>query len=245
MSRSFTNQHISCIWIWPWSHRQRNRSNQRFGKAPGLVEFTNGRCFLHWIIALRVLASDRSLYSLSWIRLCPSGRKERQRYGSKINITESFLYPLCDDTDPNYFINDIQLRKLEKAAPAVAKFVQLNSEESIPADFEFVRTAGYSTSYGTNNPDSGVLLQVDIPVQPPEVCGEQLQGIGSEIFGTYHVCAGYDRGGCDFCFGDTGGPLFLFDESENLVQVGITSFGNDCARPNSPVIDTRVSGYIP
>lgn len=165
------------------------------------------------------------------------------RNGVKINISESFLHPLFND-DPGYVINDIRLIKLATAAPPWAKFVQLNSDDAIPADFAFTRTAGYGTSFDTNRPDAGILLQVDVPIQPTDICGKQLAAAGAEISDSYHVCAGYSRGGCDSCYGDSGGALFVYDEIENIVQVGITSFGNSCALPNSPGVYTRVSGYI-
>lgn len=53
------------------------------------------------------------------------------------------------------------------------------------------------------------------------------------------VCAGFDAGGVDTCQGDSGGPLTRGNQ-----LIGITSFGDGCARPNKPGVYTRVSTYL-
>ncbi len=53
------------------------------------------------------------------------------------------------------------------------------------------------------------------------------------------VCAGFDAGGVDTCQGDSGGPL-----ARGSQLIGITSFGDGCARPNKPGVYTRVSTFL-
>ncbi|CAF1591845.1 unnamed protein product, partial [Adineta ricciae] len=55
-------------------------------------------------------------------------------------------------------------------------------------------------------------------------------------------CAMVDGGGKDSCQGDSGGPIhqWLGDHWE---QVGIVSFGQQCAHANNPGIYTRLSFY--
>lgn len=51
------------------------------------------------------------------------------------------------------------------------------------------------------------------------------------------LCSGWlDVGGRDQCQGDSGGPLI-----HNNVIVGICSWGNQCALPRYPGVNTRVS----
>jgi len=59
------------------------------------------------------------------------------------------------------------------------------------------------------------------------------------------ICAGgMVQDGRDACSGDSGGPLMLQDyEDGHIVQIGIVSFGNDCALKNFPGVYTRLSKY--
>ncbi|XP_055384266.1 trypsin-4-like [Condylostylus longicornis] len=54
-----------------------------------------------------------------------------------------------------------------------------------------------------------------------------------------HLCAGYENGGIDSCWADSGGPLIY----ENKL-IGVVSTGIGCARPGLPGIYTRVNRYI-
>ncbi|MFT5046088.1 MAG: secreted trypsin-like serine protease [Porticoccaceae bacterium] len=58
------------------------------------------------------------------------------------------------------------------------------------------------------------------------------------------VCAGFIDGGVDACVGDSGGPLFMF-ENGTIKQMGITSFGNGCALANFYGIYTSVTHLLP
>lgn len=160
--------------------------------------------------------------------------------GTEVGIAESFVHPEYDEDTAR---NDVQVIRLAKAAPEGSKFVLLSSESNIPAEFAFIRTAGYGETLGTTETLPGQLLQVDVPVQLIGKCSEWLQNLGIDITFDTHVCAGYDRGGCDSCVGDGGGPMYLFDENDNIVQVGIASFGRGCAMTQSPCGYTRVSSY--
>ncbi len=47
----------------------------------------------------------------------------------------------------------------------------------------------------------------------------------------------------DTCQGDSGGPLLMFTSNNVWQQVGITSIGDGCARPDYPGIYTRVAAF--
>ncbi len=58
------------------------------------------------------------------------------------------------------------------------------------------------------------------------------------------VCAGYLKGGKDTCQGDSGGPLFIKGKGPKQdTVVGLTSFGEGCARRNAPAGYTNVRMY--
>jgi secreted trypsin-like serine protease len=59
------------------------------------------------------------------------------------------------------------------------------------------------------------------------------------------LCAGNPKGGKHSCAGDGGGPLVVPGKNANSdVQVGIVSFGNECANADFPGVYTRVSHYF-
>ncbi|MFH8748598.1 serine protease [Streptomyces rimosus] len=70
------------------------------------------------------------------------------------------------------------------------------------------------------------------------------QAYGSTYIPGEEICAGImSSGGVDTCQGDSGGPMFRKDDAGAWVQVGITSWGEGCARPGKPGVYTRVSAF--
>ncbi|KOT97863.1 trypsin [Streptomyces rimosus subsp. pseudoverticillatus] len=70
------------------------------------------------------------------------------------------------------------------------------------------------------------------------------QAYGSTYIPGEEICAGImSTGGVDTCQGDSGGPMFRKDDAGAWVQVGITSWGEGCARPGKPGVYTRVSAF--
>lgn len=148
------------------------------------------------------------------------------------------------DYNPPAQYNDIALIQLEK-----------------PVKFEFyVRPACLKSRPGTTLKATGwgqmeylgepsqVLQVVDLNPFPFEEC--------RKIFGNNRrkhprglqigqFCAG-GSGKEDTCYGDSGGPLQVFNEEKNLYEVvGITSFGLACAVEDVPAVYTNVSHYQP
>jgi trypsin len=56
------------------------------------------------------------------------------------------------------------------------------------------------------------------------------------------VCAGFQDGGVDTCFGDSGGPLEAPLQGGGFRLVGITGWGSGCAEAGFPGVYTRVAG---
>ncbi|XP_031356249.1 serine proteinase stubble-like isoform X2 [Photinus pyralis] len=70
------------------------------------------------------------------------------------------------------------------------------------------------------------------------------QGKKTKIHDT-QICAGYEQGGIDSCWADSGGPLMVTTNSGEQMVVGVVSTGIGCARPLLPGLYTRVSDFIP
>ncbi len=65
---------------------------------------------------------------------------------------------------------------------------------------------------------------------------------GSDFDPATMVCAGYLSGGVDTCSGDSGGPLEAPLGGGGYRLVGITDWGDGCARANAPGVYMRVAG---
>ena len=86
---------------------------------------------------------------------------------------------------------------------------------------------------------SSTLQQAVIQFLP--TCGNVYDSFDSNS----QLCAGLRRGGRDSCQGDSGGPLvYQPRRSSQWVLIGITSYGNGCARINYPGVYTKVSAYL-
>jgi hypothetical protein len=68
-------------------------------------------------------------------------------------------------------------------------------------------------------------------------------GSYGSLINAEEICAGVSGGGIDTCQGDSGGPMFRRDAANAWIQVGITSWGEGCARPNKPGVYTQVSYF--
>lgn len=55
------------------------------------------------------------------------------------------------------------------------------------------------------------------------------------------ICAGFNGGGVDSCFGDSGGPLTKARPKGGRILTGIVSWGDGCALPDKFGVYTRVS----
>ncbi|KAM3916900.1 serine protease 33-like [Leptodactylus fuscus] len=104
-----------------------------------------------------------------------------------------------------------------------------------------------TTGSGVNLPYPQTLQQVMVPIISNRAC-DQMYHINSvisaneRIIPTDQICAGYQAGQKDSCQGDSGGPLVCRINGV-WYQVGIVSWGTDCALRNRPGVYTYVPDY--
>ena len=93
---------------------------------------------------------------------------------------------------------------------------------------------------------SRFLREVDLPTVSTRDCkasyARKADFDGAEI-GPAQICAGHIEGRKDSCQGDSGGPLVAFDRRGCPYQVGIVSWGDECAAADAFGVYTRVSHY--
>ncbi|XP_032685767.1 trypsin-1-like [Odontomachus brunneus] len=91
-----------------------------------------------------------------------------------------------------------------------------------------------------------VLQKVEVRVVANTVCSEWYASQGkSTRVGSTQMCAGYEEGGRDSCWADSGGPLIVGSRpGGSAMVVGVVSTGIGCSRPRLPGIYTRTSDYI-
>jgi len=88
-----------------------------------------------------------------------------------------------------------------------------------------------------DGPLSNALQFVRVMFINNKKCARAYKGFNKDVM----FCAGFfKKGGKDSCQGDSGGPI-----SQGKKLVGITSFGNGCARPRYPGVYTKVQYFVP
>lgn len=90
-------------------------------------------------------------------------------------------------------------------------------------------------------PQSRFLLEAIVPFVNDATCNTAYNG---QILPADMICAGkMATGGVDTCQGDSGGPMFRRASDGIWRQIGITSWGDGCARPGKPGVYTQVSTF--
>lgn len=123
--------------------------------------------------------------------------------------------------------------------------VKLNSEASIPTRNN---SSLYVIGWGKTNSDFFVespntLKEVQVQYEPNEDCMQSKSMVFGSLYKNRiyddHLCAGDEMK--DACDGDSGGPIVTRDIHNNDIQVGIVSWGFECAHNDFPGVYARVS----
>ena len=144
---------------------------------------------------------------------------------------------------------DGDIALLHLASPAsdapIAGSVLPDQAATLTAAGVLSRVIGFGVLNTEDFESPDTLQQVDVPILDEEACENglgELADYGIEYTANM-MCAGYDEGGKDSCYGDSGGPLMVNNDAGDFVLAGVVSFGAGCAEPGAPGYYTRVSEF--
>lgn len=132
--------------------------------------------------------------------------------------------------------------KLDLENPTVAPICLAAPDEVIPEN-TMAQVAGWGILKEGAVDLPSQLRQVPIPILSDK---NMSAAYPKEFDAKVMLGAGYAKGGKDACQGDSGGPLMWKrkDTEDVWTLIGITSFGDGCARAGKPGVYTRVSAFI-
>ncbi|XP_060134760.1 plasma kallikrein [Zootoca vivipara] len=153
-------------------------------------------------------------------------------------VQEIIVHPKYELSETGY---DIALMKLDRPMnfSALQQPICLPSEDRMNTEFTncWVTGWGYTKERGEIQ---DALQKVSIPLISNLECQSRYQEhrITDEM-----MCAGYREGGRDACKGDSGGPLSCKHQG-SWYLVGVTSWGEGCARAGQPGVYTNVAKFV-
>ncbi|MBF0228452.1 MAG: serine protease [Desulfamplus sp.] len=162
----------------------------------------------------------------------------------RIEVSRIIVHP---DYDPSLTDNDVALIKLKRAS-AQTPIDLIATPDSYPSlnissssDITTMATAigwGDTEAQKQRSLYPNHLQEIVLPLLSNQECGNFF---GEGEITDNMLCAGFAEGGKDACFGDSGGPLVIPYQNGGYNLIGIVSWGNGCAQPNSYGVYTRVS----
>mmetsp|Transcript_23582 Transcript_23582/g.75202 ORF Transcript_23582/g.75202 Transcript_23582/m.75202 type:complete len:412 (-) Transcript_23582:69-1304(-) len=164
-----------------------------------------------------------------------------EKYEGEIRFVKDYVvHPGYDPIDID---NDIAIIELDRPVNSVVPLTLNNDKLGyMEAEGTMLTVAGWGYTSESNRHVVDNLRAVNVPVARQATCNRRYGGSLTDD----NICAGYDRNGMDSCSGDSGGPLFYVNPSDetDLTQLGVVSFGNGCARAKWYGVYTRVSSYF-
>nr|XP_027219510.1 serine proteinase stubble-like [Penaeus vannamei] len=142
--------------------------------------------------------------------------------------------------DSNTNANDIALVELPQplnyATDANIQPICLGLQEDIPFGGKAVASGWGTLSFGGSSPD--VLQEVELDIITIDEC-QQKASLPPDTNSVVCALTLYK----DTCQGDSGGPLVAKLCDGTWAQIGIVSYGFQCAVPDNPGVYTRVSAF--
>jgi secreted trypsin-like serine protease len=161
-----------------------------------------------------------------------AGREDKQDRASGVSVMPVDVwihkqYVAADEGE------DVAVLTLKTALPYTPLPIVEPADRALYQPGTQLRALGWGRT-SENGKTSRYLMQATLPVLPDEFCVETYpQFVKTDMF-----CAGYEGGKIDTCQGDSGGPIVAQGK-----LVGVTSWGEGCARRGKPGVYVRISRY--
>jgi len=140
--------------------------------------------------------------------------------------------------------DDIALVELATSVSVPANDVSSTNPETLVGASAFIAGWGLLADIETASEGDQLfqyqLADASVPIVSLAQCNSP-ESYDGFIVNT-QLCAGLREGGVDACQGDSGGPLYVLQGSRQ-VQIGVTSWGLGCGRPNYYGVYTDVNSY--
>ncbi len=149
------------------------------------------------------------------------------------------------DYDPFILDSDIALIELESPAYGYKPLPVFSGDRALAGELALAIGWGDTTGSWTYSP---VLMQTTLPIVSLNQCiqdfieTDTIYPYSAEDFTENMLCAGFETGGRDACYGDSGGPLMVHD-ADGWELAGLVSWGDGCAEPGLYGVYTRVGNF--
>ncbi|NYD36462.1 serine protease [Actinomycetospora corticicola] len=166
-------------------------------------------------------APDRKIFAVV-------GRDDKSsKAGRSVAVTKTWVSPSFTAVGSGL---DVSVLTLGESVPNATLPLATASDTALYGPGTAARIYGWGAT-SENGTASRYLLGATVPIREDSYC----KSSASSFDPTLLTCAGFDTGGVDTCQGDSGGPLVAGGK-----LIGITSFGDGCARAGKPGYYTRV-----
>lgn len=161
-----------------------------------------------------------------------AGREDKQDRGAGVTATPADIwihkqYISADEGE------DVAVLTLKDPLPYTPLPLAEQTDRELYQPGTQLRALGWGRT-SENGRTSRYLMQATLPVLPDAFCADAYpQFVRADMF-----CAGFEGGKIDTCQGDSGGPIVA-----NGKLVGVTSWGEGCARRGKPGVYVRISRY--
>jgi len=142
--------------------------------------------------------------------------------------------------DNNTLDNDLALIELKTTTNLPNVIIPNQNDESVMENGKAVNVIGWGALDRNERQFPNILQKVEVEIISTTTCNQR-DWYDNEISNVM-FCAGLEEGGRDACVGDSGGPLF-FEQNDEVIQLGIVSWGDICGAAKSPGVYTKINQF--